>query len=115
MENLIEARKLHIILSNKSEFSNWIKRNIKNNNLIEGKDFFIKKEVFDLLKKGKASKINYFLTQEATEKIILGSSKNKIAKEMKEKLEKGEELNNVLRKMCEKKEANMKVINIQNS
>ena len=105
---LVDARKLKLILSNKSDFYVWVKRNIKNNNLIEGKDFLAKKEEINLSKKCKGIKINYFLTNEATKKIILGCSKNKIALEIKEDLEGGMSLDDILRK--ENQEMQVKVI-----
>ena len=46
-EYLVDARKLKLILSNKSDFSVWIKRNIKNNNLIDRKEFVAKKKEFN--------------------------------------------------------------------
>ena len=47
MEKIIEARVLKNILESKSNFSDWIKRHIKANNLIEGEDFLVKKELWD--------------------------------------------------------------------
>lgn len=83
-EELIDARKLKAILLNKSQFSDWIKRNIKKNRLIENKDFFLKKEEIMLLK-SKTIRFNYFLTAEASKKIIINATKNKIARRYKEK------------------------------
>lgn len=100
---LIDARKVKNILVNKSRFSDWVKRNIKNNKLIEEKDFFIKKEEIKL-HKSKVTKINYFFTPESAQKIIFRYSKNKIAQQIKEKLENGIELKYIFEPINYKKE-----------
>ena len=108
-DDLIDARKLKKLLSNKSEFSSWIRRNVANNNLIENKDFFLEKEKIKLLER-TTTKTNYLFTMQAMEKIILNSPKNKIAKRIKEELKSGKELDKILKQIIMEKETEIKII-----
>lgn len=110
-QSLVNARELKIILANRSDFSDWIKRKIKSNELIENKDFFLKKEEIKSLK-NKSTKINYFLTVEATKKVIFSHSKNEIAKRIKQELKNGIELNDILEQINKEKDAQIKIIKI---
>lgn len=108
-ENMIDARKLKSLLLNKSDFSVWIKSKIISNKLIENRDFFVREEKIKLLR-NTGIKIDYFLTIEATKKIILNYYKNAIAKEIKIELEKGIDLKVILDEIDNKRKLDIKII-----
>lgn len=91
----VDGRKLKIRLSNRSKFSDWIKRNIEHNKLIKNKDFIVTKQEIELATH-KKEKINYFLTIEAARKIIFSYPNNKKAKKITEELKNGISLEKVL-------------------
>ena len=74
----IEARKLKIMLSCKYEFLDWMKRNIDKNKLVENIDF-----ILDIKEKN-----NYYLKEEAAQKIILSYPNNKTAQRIIKEIEK---------------------------
>lgn len=111
-QQLIDARKLKDTISNKSKFSDWIRRNVKKNGLIENEDFFLEKEEIKLLRR-KTVKTNYFLTTEATKKIIFNCHKNKILEKIKEQLKKGVTLDTILMQIDKEKELKIKIINFE--
>lgn len=111
MGYLIDARELKIKLLNKSDFSSWIKRIIKSNELIENKDYIIEKDEIKELR-NKSTKANYFLTIEATKKIISNYSRNKIAKKIKEKLERENIAHNILEQINKEAEVNTRILEI---
>lgn len=99
----IDARKIKEILENRSGFSEWIKTHIRKNELQENKDYYIQKEDVGF-SKNKVTKINYFLTVEASEKIIANCHKGKNLQKIKEKLKKKIPLQNILEQIQEKEE-----------
>ncbi len=108
-ENIIDARKLRLILRSKSDFSYWIKKHIRSNDLIENEDFIVRKEEIKALR-NKSTKVNYFLTVEAAEKIISNYRKNEVIEKIQKEMKKGISLEVILEQI--EKELEIKIIKI---
>lgn len=83
---LINGRKLKEIVSNKSGFPDWVKRNIEKNNLKENYDYFIEKELIKTLKKVDKEKLEYYFTKEASRKILLSQRRSKLPEKIQRRI-----------------------------
>ena len=83
---LINGRKLKEIVSNKSGFTDWVKRNIQKNNLKESYDYFIEKELIKTLKKVDKEKLEYYFTKEASRKILLSQRRSKLPEKIQRRV-----------------------------
>lgn len=93
---LINARKLKEIVLNKSDFSDWIKRNIVKNNLKEKQDYFIEKDLVKAVENIKKSRVEYLFTEKASKKILLSQKKKKLPVEVEKRLEAGEDVSKII-------------------
>lgn len=89
---LINGKKLKGVVSNKSVFIDWVKRNIEKNKLKENQDYFIQKETINTLEKINKEKLEYYFTKEASKKILLSQRKSKLSKEIKNGLEENKDI-----------------------
>ena len=89
---LIDGKKLKQVVSNKSVFADWVKRNIEKNELKENQDYFIQKEKVNTLKNINKEKLEYYFTEEASKKILLSQRKSKLSKEIKNGLEENKDI-----------------------
>lgn len=104
-ENLINARVLQKRIKNKSRFLDWIKIHIGINNLKENEDYYIRKR-----KKNSIKETEYFLTEEASKKIVLSQARNEITKIIREELIKGKKLEEAFQKAKKKREVKIDII-----
>lgn len=104
-ENLINARVLQNRIKNKSRFLDWIKIHIGINNLKENEDYYIRKR-----KKNSIKETEYFLTEEASKKIVLSQARNEITKIIREELIKGKKLEEAFQKAKKKREVKIDII-----
>lgn len=91
-EQLIDARVIKQMILNKSDFSDWIKRNIDKNKLIENQDYFVQNVLIKEMKNTKRSKFKYSFTEEATKKILFSQKRNKLSQELKQALIEGKSI-----------------------
>ena len=97
-KNLIDARKLKEIALNKSDFSDWIKRNIEKNELKENQDYFIYDSSVRTGKNIKICKVEYYFTEEASRKILLSQRKSKLSQQIIKRLEENQDIKQIINK-----------------
>ena len=109
---LINARKLNEILLNTDNFKRWIERKIKQENLLENVDYFVKEVKIKCTSKINKKRMDYYLTEETAKKIISSQIKSKKSKDIRKKLEEGLTIEKILEEMIENPEKQIRVIKI---
>lgn len=104
-ENLINARELQKRIRNKSRFLDWIKIHIGINNLKENEDYYIRKKETNFI-----NETEYFLTEDASKKIVLSQVRNEITKTIKEELIKGKDLEEAFQNAKKKRDVEINII-----
>lgn len=95
-KSLIDARELKKMILNKTNFYDWIKRNIEKNQLKENEDYFIHNISVKLSKNRKTKKIEYFLTEKASREILLSQRKSKLSQPIMKELIEGKSVKEIV-------------------
>lgn len=98
-EKLIDAKVIKQMVLNKSDFSDWIKRNIDKNKLIENQDYFVQNVLIKDMKNTKRSKRKYLFTEESTKKILFSQRRDKFPEELKKVLIEGKSIFEIIAEM----------------
>ena len=111
--SLIDARKLKKIILNKTNFYDWIKRNIEKNQLKENKDYYIHNISVRLSKNREIRRIEYFLTEQASRKILLSQRRSKLSQPIIKEVIEGKELIGILEQTIRNNNAlNIKILKL---
>ena len=112
-EDLINAREIQKVLKSKSQFSDWIKRNLKLNKLKINEDYFTSNEKIPKTNLTKTYKKNYYLTEEAAKQIMFSQFANNEVQKVKCMLGQGMKLNEIVT-VINKEKLEAKIINFDN-
>lgn len=110
IEGSIDARELKGVLLGKSNFCRWIKEIIEKYDLKNDKDYFLREIKLNATGKIKMIKRQYYLTENASKKIIYSQKRSQEAKNIKQRLEKGENLEEILNELMSKNKEEISVI-----
>lgn len=105
-DKLINARLIKEIVLNKSDFSDWTRRNIKKNKLIENKDYFTKNVLIKDMKNAKRFKIEYLFTEEASKRVLLSQRRTKLPEEVKRGMDLKKNVSEIILEVNRKNSAN---------